>query len=301
MQKPIVSVVVPVYNDPDRVKICLKALENQSYPEDLYEVVLVDNNSRYKPDVTENDFPHLVFTIEETPGPSAARNKGILTSRGEVIAFTDADCIPDENWIEKGVNFLLKNPHIGIIGGRVEVFPENDNNPNSLELWEMVSAYPQKFYIERNKFAATANVFTYRKAIEKAGLFDVKLLYYGEDREWTNRIYNSGFGFGYAHDVLVRHPARRTFKEFYRKWYRYLYGEYILERLKPNFKLSYIKTILINLIPPVLSLQRIASDDKFKQINGKKNKFKALWGYILERYIKVYLQLILLFSIDPDI
>lgn len=300
MKNPFVSVVVPVYNDPERVKICLKALEKQTYPDELYEVVLVDNNSRHKPDVSSDEYPHLVFTEEKTPGPSAARNKGIIVSKGDVIAFTDSDCIPEKDWIERGVDFLTNNPDIGIIGGRVDVFPEDENNPNAIELWEMVSAFPQKNFIENFHYAATANVFTYKKAIDKSGVFNEKMLY-GEDREWTNRIHNNGYKIAYADDVLVLHPARKNFNEFYRKWYHYLYGAYTLDKEEENFVLKYLQIIFVNIIPPVFSLHTIFKNEKFKKIEGKSRKLRAITGYLLERYTKVYLRLLFLIKIRPSI
>ena len=112
MNKHFVSVIIPVYNDSARVKICLEALEKQTYPQNLYEVIVVDNASDEYPAIKDVvcQFSQAIAAYESRPGSYAARNKGISLAKGDIIAFTDADCIPAKNWIEKGVANLLSVP-----------------------------------------------------------------------------------------------------------------------------------------------------------------------------------------------
>ena len=106
---PLVSVVIPVCDDLRRLKICLEALENQTYPTHSYEVLVVNNNpvEDIEPDIVS--FNHVRVICERRRGSYAARNKGILNARGTVLAFTDSDCIPRQDWIENrdAVNLLF--------------------------------------------------------------------------------------------------------------------------------------------------------------------------------------------------
>ena len=103
-----VSVIIPVYNDSERLKLCLEALENQTYSKDLYEVIVVDNASEEDIKSIVGQFSQAKYTYESQSGSYVARNKGISIARGEILAFTDSDCIPASDWIEKGVANLFK-------------------------------------------------------------------------------------------------------------------------------------------------------------------------------------------------
>ncbi|HAA30818.1 MAG TPA: glycosyl transferase family 2, partial [Cyanobacteria bacterium UBA8553] len=75
---PFVSVIVPVFNDAKRLKICLDALEHQTYPKHLYEVIVVDNGSDKNEDIegVVAQFGQAIASYESIPGSYAARNKG---------------------------------------------------------------------------------------------------------------------------------------------------------------------------------------------------------------------------------
>ena len=95
-----VSVTVPAYNAERTIGACLKALAQQSYRQDSYEIVVVDDGST---DLTAEIAQHYAVRLlsQENQGPAAARNAGAAAGDGEIILFTDADCIPQEDWIEQ--------------------------------------------------------------------------------------------------------------------------------------------------------------------------------------------------------
>lgn len=216
MSNPKVSVIIPVFNDPNRLRLCLQALAQQTYPKDSYEVIIVDNDSTFsiEPVVTQFD---VVRTIhEKKPGSYAARNKGISIADGEIIAFTDSDCIPAPNWIEEGVSSLLSTPNCGLVAGKITLFCKDQNHPTAVELYESIMAFPQKRYIEENRYGATANVFTFMEVIRNVGLFNDRLTS-GGDAEWGKRVYASGYMQIYSDEVCIKHPARSSFSELYNK------------------------------------------------------------------------------------
>lgn len=180
--QPFVSVIIPVYNDAERLEKCLAALENQTCPQDLYEVIVVDNASDESITRVVDKYQQTSATYEPEQGSYAARNKGITIAKGEIIAFTDSDCIPAPDWIENGVMALKNNPDCGIIGGRIKLFFRDPNRLTAVELYEDLTAFPQKRHIEINNFTPTANLFTHKVFFDKVGKFNYKLKSNG-DRE----------------------------------------------------------------------------------------------------------------------
>jgi cellulose synthase/poly-beta-1,6-N-acetylglucosamine synthase-like glycosyltransferase len=149
-----------------------------------------------------------------------------------VLAFTDADCIPAANWIEQGITQLLRQPGIGLVGGRIQVFMQNQSNPTALELYDYVLAFPQHEYIELYHYGATANVFTFPEVFERVGLFNETLLS-GGDREWGQRVAAAGYPLLYAHNVIVQHPARRSLTQFLHKLTRTAIGMGNITSMQP--------------------------------------------------------------------
>jgi glycosyltransferase involved in cell wall biosynthesis len=118
-----ISLIVVTKDRPDYLRNLLKSLVGQTLIPD--EIVVVDNNSSRSYDSVFEEFKPLlplVTIFEDTPGIPNARNRGIAESSGDIILFTDDDCIADEEWVQEIVKPFQKNPHIGIVGG--EIFSE---------------------------------------------------------------------------------------------------------------------------------------------------------------------------------
>jgi glycosyltransferase involved in cell wall biosynthesis len=266
---PFVSVIVPVFNDSERLKICLRALEDQRYPKHLYEVIVVDNGSEDSVVTVVAEFGQARASYEGRPGSYAARNRGLALARGEVLAFTDADCIPAADWIEKGVANLLHEPHCGLVAGRVNVFPQDPSRPTAVELYESRTALLQKEYVEVGGFGATANVFTRKVVFERVGLFD-RDLKSGGDIEWSRRVSSYGYRLVYADDVCVAHPARRSFEQLYRKVTRVIGGVHDLRCRNVKDSHSRIgKGFLVDSLPPVRASLRVLRDPGIPSIYSK--------------------------------
>ena len=225
MLKPFVSVVIPVLNDLEGLSKCLNALEKQTYPRQNYEIIIVDNGSEKDISAITSLFDNVTLIRENYPTSSAARNKGISIARGEVLAFTDADCIPDREWIENGVKSILSIQNYGLVGGNVEIFVKNPKKITGTELFEKITAFKQEEYITKLHFSTSANAFILKEVIEKVGLFD-NTLKSGADLEWGKRIFQAGYKQVYASNAKVMHPARRTLKQVLKKHARVVGGLY---------------------------------------------------------------------------
>ena len=286
---PFVSVIIPVYNDVERLKICLAALENQTYPKDLYEVIVVDNASDEAQDIkgVVAKFSCAIATYESLPGSYAARNKGISLAKGDAIAFTDSDCIPHCDWIENGVKNLLVVPNCGLVAGKIKIFCKNPEKPTPVELYESITAFPQQKLLEEHKGGATANVFTFKHVIEQVGVFDPNMKSNG-DLEWGKRVYLAGYQQIYADDTCVEHPARSSLAQLYQRTIRLAGGLYDLKIKKEPSSLkrniTFVKNLVQNLIPPLNFVANAFLDSRLKSI--EKIKISSVMFFV--RYVTLW-------------
>lgn len=254
MDSQFISIIIPTFNDSERLWYCLSSLENQSYPKGFYEVIVVDNNSEEDIKSVVNQFNQAQIIHENRRGSYAARNKGISVAKGTVLGFTDSDCIPAADWIEKGVNKLLKTPNCGLVAGEVQLFFKSPQKPTVFEVYDRMYFLRQKHYIEKYKFGATANVFTFKETFEVVGLFDSELKS-GGDSEWGKRVFSAGYTQVYADDVLVAHPARYQWKEIRKKAIRVTEGLHSQETERKSL-VAFTLQILRDLKSPLKEMNR---------------------------------------------
>jgi glycosyltransferase involved in cell wall biosynthesis len=222
-----VSVIIPVYNDRERLKLCLDALSQQTLQREEYEVIVVDNLSDPPLDDAVEPYEGCHYLRETTPGSYIARNTGIEQAKGDIFAFTDSDCIPVPEWLERGIAALTEHAPDGSIGGGIELFPADPDHPTSVELYEIVFGLNQLTNVNNFNFAATANMFTMRSTIEAVGPFDVELKS-GGDMNWGHRVHAAGRPVVYAADALIRHPARDRLKQILTQARRHAGGRHDL-------------------------------------------------------------------------
>lgn len=228
MIPPLVSVVIPVFRGGDQICPCLGALSRQTYAADRYEVIVVDNGENEELSAVVGRHLGVRLAREQQPSSYAARNRGIDIARGEILAFTDADCVPAPDWIENGVAALIANPGCGLVGGRIEPVFRHPENPRPVELCASVLFHRQEQCIIEKRFAITANLFTARRVIEHVGRFDPRLRS-GGDKEFGRRVFEAGYGQIYAPEARVLHPVLASYAALYRKVARLLGGELALE------------------------------------------------------------------------
>jgi glycosyltransferase involved in cell wall biosynthesis len=225
-----VSVIIPVKNDADRLALCLDALDAQDY-KGRVEVVVVDNGSTDGSLAVAEARESAVVAQEVRPSSYAARNTGVRLSTGSVLAFTDSDCVPSRTWLSAGVTALNEAEGESFIGGGVRVFVGDRRRPTPIEVYELLTAFPQEQYLRDERFAVTANVLVSRAAFERVGPFAEDLISSG-DREWGQRAHARGLQGVFAPAALVEHPARRTLGQIRRKHRRLAAGRAQLDALR---------------------------------------------------------------------
>lgn len=284
---PFVSVIIPVYNDDQRLQLCLRALDDQTYPRQRYEVIVVDNGSDNDIQPIVDQFERVTLARELRRGSYAARNTGLSLAKGEIIAFTDSDCIPARDWLEKGVARLQAEPHTGLVAGSINVFFKDQERPTPVELYESIRAFPQQKFVNLEHYGATANVFTYRHVFDKVGTFNETLKSSG-DRDWGRRVYAAGYPLVYADEVRISHPARYSFDEMYLKSLRVVGGFRDFYSRK-----KFVKGLIRDMLPPVKDVIEIVRDDRLVNVI---QKAQVLYVLLRLRYSRVWLRLKVLFG-----
>jgi len=203
------SVIVPVYRHWHMVPDLLECLNRQSVGASRFEVLLVDNAS---PDLAlpDNLPPNATVLACDTPGSYAARNLGAAHARGQWLAFTDADCRPAPDWLERLDEAAAAGGDATLLGGGIRIASASDK-PSAWEIYDMVKGIPQDRYIRRG-YAATANFAVARQAFERLGGFDGRR-FSGGDADFCRRAARAGFGLSYAADARVDHLARTTWRQ----------------------------------------------------------------------------------------
>jgi len=212
----LVSVIVPVYNGEKYVRSCLQGLLDQTLPREQYEVIVVDNMSTDRG--KEIAAAQGVKVVKESRrGSYAARNAGIAASRGEILAFTDVDCVVGKSWLEKALQHLRETGD-NILAGGVEFYTVSG------EPWTVWGFYDSRRFLNqeinyRKNAAATANLFVKKDLFYQVGTFDGSLLS-GGDVAWVEAAVQKGARLGYSPEVKVYHPVRNSFREVAQKCFR---------------------------------------------------------------------------------
>lgn len=242
---PIVSVIIPVYRDWERLSLCLEALSRQTLGRERIEIIVANNEP--EPRTAPGPLPPNARLIHEPkPGSYAARNSALQIAAGQVVAFTDSDCVPEPQWLERALAIIAERPGTRVTGP-VTIFREPDTSQWAF-VYEYHTAFKQKAQAALGR-CATANLIVSRSVFDTVGAFN-EALASGGDTEWGERAHRAGVPILYDEAVAVGHPARRTLKEIMKKRRR-LAGSIALRKPYP----TYIYPLAL-LLPPVLNFSR---------------------------------------------
>lgn len=242
---PRVSVIVPVLNGGRRVERCLEALRNQTWPASRLEIIVVDNGSVDDTRARVRDHGAVLMVERSAASPYVARNAGLARARGEVLAFTDADCIPAKDWVEQGLA-ELERQGADLAGGQVRFsFGEH---ATAGELLDAVKNLDNERSIAELGAAKTGNLFVTRRVFDALGGFAADRRS-GGDVEFTGRASGAGFALVYAPDALVEKRARRA-PALARKQYRVGRGELRYWRERGMSEREIARRIVRGFLPP---------------------------------------------------
>ena len=206
------SVIVCTYNRADRLKNGIISIENQTYPKDMYEIIIVNDGSMDNTMEIIDEFIRIYSNIKfvnliENHGVCYAANSGFEVSKGEYILFTDDDCIVTPDWIERMLSHLSTHP---VVVGQIR-----SSDHNYLALADNISGFHPLMKMDKpgiTTILAGGNMALQREVFISSGGF--KPGYKIMDMELGVRLLEAGRTFYYAPDVIVTHyPERANIRE----------------------------------------------------------------------------------------
>ena len=238
----LISIIIPVYNDPIRIKKLLNTLIDQTYPKEKYEIIVVDNNSTdntlniIKEVANNNNTKIKVLSENNIQTSYAARNKGIKNAEGELIIFLDSDTFVNNSLLQL-VESKYKKDKFSYAGLNVIIVSETNN---IFDKYDKLNAFNIMLFVKNRHFAPTCSLVVKKSIFKKIGFFRSDLIS-GGDVEFGQRAYDYGIKQTYYNDIIVYHPARSSFKEFYKKHLRIGIGKaYTCEGIQKILFLKYI-------------------------------------------------------------
>jgi GT2 family glycosyltransferase len=215
------SVIVPVRNGRHHLELLLAALERQTLPRERFEVLIGDDGSTEPVEDFETE-DGWVRVLKGSPRSSyAARNRAAGAPRAPILAFCDADCQPEPDWLEGGIAAVEGSDAKTVAAGRVRFLV-----PDRPTVWTLVDMDTTKDHRREVEIgnAETANLFVRREFFEALDGFDDTIPEHG-DFDFALRAVAAGAHLEYAPEAVVWHPTRDTAKPFLRmvwimhRWY----------------------------------------------------------------------------------
>lgn len=233
-QTPKVSIVVCSYNGGKTLKGALESLDQLSYPN--YEIILVDDGSTDNSQQLVQEFetdraqrankPDFKNMVQPNLGLSAARNNGMHAATGEIIAYTDSDCIADREWIYYLVNTLLQGDFAAVGGPNISP-PAHDwiqacvaaapGSPSHVLISDTVAEH-----------VPGCNMAYWKWALLEIDGFDIEYRKAGDDVDVCWRLIQRGYQIGFSPSAVVWHHRRFTVKAYFKQQSGYGEAEALL-------------------------------------------------------------------------
>lgn len=204
MSKPVISVIIPAYNEEKTIGKCILALIQQRYHHP-FEIIVVDNNSTDKTYLIAKSLKVIVIK-EPTPGPAAARNAGVKIAQANLLAFTDGDTVPPPFWLKHIHGTFLSQPSLVALVGTYQF----KHTTKLLKLLNLL-AFPTVDLVHKlltGNFAFRGTNFAIKKSVfNQVGGFNPQYRSL-EDVELASRVSKVG-EIGYLPKLKVKTTDRR--------------------------------------------------------------------------------------------
>ncbi len=230
-RSPKVSVVVAAYNAERTLPNCLDSLQRLNYPD--YEVILVDDGSTDSTAQIASRYPQIRYLRHPgNLGLSAARNTGIAAAAGELLAFTDADCRADEDWLHYLVADLVNSDFAGV--GGPNLLPPEDS-PTAAAVMAAPGGPAHVMLTDRQaEHIPGCNMAFFKWVLAEVGGFDPIFQQAGDDVDLCWRIQQAGYKIGFSPGAFVWHYRRSTVRDYLKQQHGYGAAEALLLRKHPE-------------------------------------------------------------------
>ena len=227
MAPPEISVVIPAFERVAALADCVQALASQTLPASQFEVIVCDDGSRVP--VRDSLAPTLralgdrlqVRVIrQDNDGPATARNRGAAAARGRYLAFTDDDCRPEPEWLERLLRHFATQPEV-LVGGGLRTTAGSDRYARATQAI-MDFAYAEQERRGRMRLFGTGNLAVSAAAFHRLGGFSSAFKRAaGEDYDLCARWYKNGGKVSYLPDAIVTHGHALTFRAYWLQHFSY--------------------------------------------------------------------------------
>lgn len=235
---PKISIIFPNYNGKNDSLACLQSISLLSYPQQDIETIMVDNASTDGSiEAIEKHFPDVeIIPLKKNVGFAAAVNEGIRVSTGNYIFIINNDIIFDKEFLTVLVDYMEKNPEVGIAGGKIYyqvpknkiLFCGTKFNP-----WlGSIHRLPNPNRTKESEWIQGCAMLIKRLVIEKVGLFDEEFFFSFEDQDFCRRAKRAGFKISYYPTAIAWHKEGATIDregfikkniELYKSKFRYIF------------------------------------------------------------------------------
>lgn len=231
MEQPFVSIVIPTFNSASTLSYAIEACLGQDYPKDKLEIIVVDDGSTdYTKDIIEH-YP-VTYAYQKKRGPGAARNSGWRSSKGEIIYFTDADCVPGKDCVAIMAKSLYDKV-VDAVAGTYGIKNTEDVMARCIHAEIMFRHSRMPDYI--NSFG-TYNVLVKKAVLERLfGFNEDYLTSSAEDSEFSYRMIKNGYKVYFERKSEVLHFHEKKINSYLKKQFTRSFWAIKLWRHHPDF------------------------------------------------------------------
>lgn len=217
---PYISIVVCSYNEEKILNRCIGALLQQKYPNDKYEIILIDDGStdqtadicRKAVKLNNRKSPMITYVLIEHSGLSVGRNTGIFMSKGDVVAFIDGDAVANEHWLSEIAKAVDGDDKIGVVGGKIEILNK--------ESWFATFIHWIHYYMEDKNgneiIPVIGTNMAFRKQVfEKVGGFFEQFISRGDEHSFIDIKVLSYFMQNVTRSAVVYHERPQSFRTWF--------------------------------------------------------------------------------------
>lgn len=211
------SVIIPAYNCEKTIAQTIEALLKQTYP--LKEIIVVDDGSTDRTLTVIRGFAQVTFLHQSNSGPASARNRGANVANSDIIFFTDSDCIPHADWVERSMAHF-KDPMIGAVAGSYGI--ANAKAPLAGFIQKEISFRHMHLMPEYVKCFGSYNVAIRKRLFHELGGFNENYRRAsGEDNDLSYKILKGGHRIYFSKQSLVDHYHTTEVSKYLKEQYRH--------------------------------------------------------------------------------
>ncbi len=265
------SIIIPTYNRPDKLNICLNSIAQLNYPVDQFEVVVVDDGSIEPLEVITDKFKqqlNLIYFKQENTGPAGARNKGVEIASNQYLIFTDDDCEMDKDFLQAIANIFQKYPEAILGGHTINSLKDNIYSQTSQDLINYLYQYYNSNY-QKSQFFTSNNLALPTDIFKQIKGFDTTFpLAAAEDRDFCDRLFALDYPMIYVPEAIIYHQHFLTFKKFWRQHFNYGKGAKHFHQIKAQRKSKKIKVESIDFYYQLLTYPWKSNSELKNKVQG---------------------------------